>query len=101
MAAAIAAAMGEEANVAFVVLSFLDAGAFERCDDEGLVGDEAKSMLSSLFFIGVMDEGLVGDEAKSMLSSLFFIGVMVIVLRGLFGSKMEIDYVSCLDNCES
>ena len=79
MAAAIAAAMGEEANVAFVVLSFLDAGAFERCDDEGLVG----------------------DEAKSMLSSLFFIGVMVIVLRGLFGSKMEIDYVSCLDNCES
>jgi hypothetical protein len=67
MDAAIAAAMGEEANVAFVVLSFFDAGAFERCDDEALVG----------------------DEAKFMLSSLFFISVMVIVLRGLFGRRWK------------
>ena len=62
MAAAMAAAMGEEANVAFVVLSFFDVGAFERCDDAGLVI----------------------DEAKPMLRSLFFINVTVIVLRGLF-----------------
>ena len=86
MDAAIAAAMGEEANVAFVVLSFFDAGAFERCDDEGLVG----------------------DEARFMLSSLFFISVMVIVLRGLFGRRWNrvcIDLMSepasCLENCES
>ncbi len=71
MAAAMAVAMGEEAKVAFVVLSFFDAGAFERCNDEGLLG----------------------DEAKSMPRNLFFTSAMVIVLRWLFGSKMEIEYV--------